>query len=80
MWMLITINKIMLVCCIFQGLGNQADSDNVAEILAYGKTFTKVKSTPPYVIEEVKAASHYEPLFLYSQVLFMVSLLCGLCN
>lgn len=45
----------MLVCYVFQGLGDQEDSDHAAEILAYGKTFPAGDGhTYPLITEEVK--------------------------
>lgn len=31
--------------CLFQGLGNQENSDNVAEVSAYGKEFNRWEGT-----------------------------------
>lgn len=60
MSMLITINEIIPLFCISQGFGNQADSDNVAEIFTYGKAF-EISEEYTYNIEEVKrTASRYQ--------------------
>lgn len=62
----------MPVFCIFQGFGNQADSDNVAEIFTYGKAFkTGELHTHPWIVEEVKRiASHYQFAFIIRHYLW----------
>lgn len=63
MSMLITINKIIPIFCMSQGFGNQADSDNVAEIFTYGKAF-KISEECTYITEEVERMASCYPFFL----------------